>query len=219
MPEDAPRNPVSDWMARSPVIATVVVLAAVLGFLIATTNGIYTIVEALSKHRHAPRVKLASITLMRQSKEVNTNAFLGLASDSPVDNVQSGYFDFDPVEEWPVPYLQAQVVFVNPTDEPVSFLDCALQIRFDGERGCHRSHAYVMAKSGNQPVPGGPIIHLAAREAKRHDLEFYFIPLPEIWDVWTSERRGGQLVIGCIDDRGNKTSTSARRIDATDVLK
>ena len=219
MSSEKPTNPVSDRLTRSSAVTISIAIAAVLGFVIATVNGLYTIITAISKAQHSPTVKLTSVSLLRESREVNTNDFLGYTSETPLENIEEGFFNFDPKATWSVPYMHAQVVFTNPTDQPVSILDCALKVRFGADSRWHRSHAYAPINSKKTVRPGGPIINLSARESKKYDFAFYFLPVPDLREVWSGERQSGTLVITYIDDRGKTGATEIRKFSASDLLK
>ena len=204
-------NRIKNWLDRSPTVTLLVVAAAIIGFLLATINGGYTIFKEVREQRLSPTLTILGLTSVNQKKTVNTNNFLGVRTQAPVDlSLEDDAYDFDPKSTWEVPFYPVTLLVSNPRNQPLTILDTRLVVNFVGGSQ-HVSHTYVSA-SGGENASFGQTIYLNPHEGKRLELDFLFIPLPEFikeWDISHTEKEFETFVVW-YDDTGSEYRTPAK---------
>jgi hypothetical protein len=207
-------NRLREWKA-SKVGSAVIAGAAILGFVIATANGLYTVFDNVQRHSKIPEVRVRSAVVRPEFKNVRASAFLGLYETGPITNAAPGFWNRDPPSVWEVPFFTCDLVLVNRTDTPLSIIDCELNIRFDGDKRTYSSYAYITSNATDDVRPGGPVLYLKEREARREQIEFYFLPLPGGFpiDPHSTEDSGGEFWVACVSDQGQVMSTPIEKFD------
>jgi hypothetical protein len=211
MMQEGTKNRIKEWLDRSPTVTLIVVAAAIIGFLLATINGGYTIWKEIREQRLSPTLVILGLTSVHQKKAVNTNSFLGIRTLAPFDlPLKDDAYDFDPKSIWEVPFYPVTLLVSNPCNHPLTILDIRLVVSFVGGSR-HVSHTFVSALGGAKVSSFGPSIYLNPHEGKRFELDFLFIPVPEFmkdWELSNTEKEFEAFVVWH-DDTGNEYRTPA----------
>ena len=170
-----------------------------------------------SKSQHSPYLKITSITLIKQSINVNATKFFGLENYRPLDrklwNLSENTWDLDPSTNIDVPIYPATILFVNPLEQAIALIYCKFNIRFNGTDEWFGSFRYVLHDLDETPPVYNPVINLEARDATKLDVKFLLFPMEKFIGTWKDPLDITYIdyFVSCADDHGNVVSSEVRR--------
>jgi hypothetical protein len=190
------------WLDQSPLTKLAIAFAAVLGFLISSGQGLWTLYREIDTHRKQPTISIYGKTTYSLLAEVLPSQMFGNVPFPEDQNRPS-------TEEsaWPLAYYPMQLRFSNPLNNSISLVDCRLRIKFYERSGEHESLAFFEENDFQSGLPDkvNPIIYLKSGELKRISVRFFFLLTPELGALLNDKTTQANFFhITCHDENGRE---------------
>lgn len=214
------RNWLRRWLEESAVATVCVAVAAVLGFLISTLNGLWTVLGEIEKRHAKASIIVESMTLGPRARTFDISH---LYQPDTIDSAaKGGHYVAHAAQRGELAFYDATVLFSNPRKDSVTFRDCRLDIYFLNDES-NRSWGSVATIEPTADFEGvlsrAPLVFfIAASEAKAARLRFLYVmqerpesPFRYRWR--TNDARPSEFYVTCLDASGRVIESVHERVD------
>ena len=173
------KNVIKDFLDRSSIATTIVVFAAIFGFLIASANGIYTLSKAYFSSKKSIRVFIQSMPFHPTTFQCPVSRLFPIDPNWPIQTKDPRYISkieyegriFYLDDDIDVPCFKLTLKIRNEKNENSSLSDFTLYIKYRTEQKYLHSFKYVM--DGHLDEFDMPL-YLKPNEVRKVEIGFLF---------------------------------------------